>query len=103
MAQKEINELNNLKTKTIFYCKDCGKEISYGATRGIECSIKKQRKTERPSREELKDLIRVLPFTEIGRKYNVTDNAIKKWCDAVALPRTKREINQYSNEDWAKI
>lgn len=103
MAQKEINELNNLKTKTIFYCKDCGKEISYGATRCIECSIKKQRKTERPSREELKDLIRVLPFTEIGRKYNVTDNAIKKWCDAVALPRTKREINQYSNEDWAKI
>ena len=32
-----------------------------------------QRKAERPSRDELKVLIRTLPFTKIGQKFNVSD------------------------------
>ena len=59
---------------------------------------------DRPvTREQLKDLIRNKPFTHIGVKFGVTDNAIKKWCDKFNLPRTKREINQYSDEQWKLI
>ena len=35
--------------------------------------------------------------------YNVSDNAIRKWCKTDNLPSTKKEINFYSNEEWDKI
>lgn len=62
-----------------------------------------QRTVERPSREELKNLIRTKPFTQIGQMYGVSDNAIRKWCDAEKLPRKKTEINNYTDEEWANI
>ena len=62
-----------------------------------------QRMVERPSREELKQLIRTTPFTTIAKQYGVTDNAIRKWCDFENLPRTKKEINSYSDEEWELI
>lgn len=44
-----------------------------------------------------------MPFTKIGEMYNVTDNAIRKWCDNYNLPRRKKDILQYSEEEWGKI
>ena len=44
------------------------------------------------SKEELLQLIKEKPFTEIGRMYGVTDNAIRKWCKKMGLPSTKREL-----------
>ena len=55
------------------------------------------------SREELKELIRNYPFTKIGNNFGVTDNAIRKWCDKYFLPRTKRDIKKYSDEEWELI
>ena len=68
-----------------------------------ECNKIKSRISERPTREELKNLIRKLPFTTIGKQYNVTDNSIRKWCDFYNLPRTKDTINKLSDEEWEKI
>lgn len=105
--QERANEVSQtieeLKSHKIYYCKQCGKEIYKGSTYCPECSSFLQRKAERPERPELKVLIRTMPFTQIGLKYGVTDNAIKKWCDAVNLPRTKKEINSYSDEEWELI
>lgn len=103
LAQKELEKLNEIKTKKINFCKDCGKEISTRSVRCSECARKYERKAERPNREELKALIRVKPFTQIAKEYNVTDNAIRKWCDSEKLPRTKKEINSYSDEEWKNI
>jgi hypothetical protein len=58
---------------------------------------------ERPAREELKQLIRTKSFTQIGRDFNVTDNAIRKWCRAENLPSKKSEINKISEERWKEI
>ena len=55
------------------------------------------------SREHLKNLIREKSFSELGRLYNVSDNAIRKWCDKYNLPRTKKAIKEYSEEEWSKI
>lgn len=62
-----------------------------------------RRKVERPSREKLKELIRTQPFTYIAQQYEVSDNAIRKWCDFEKLPRKKSEINKYTDEEWAQI
>ena len=89
-----------------YYCVDCGKEIFKGSVRCTACEAK--RKTisleEMPvSKEELKNLIRNMPFTVIGKKFSVTDNAIRKWCDKFNLPRRKIDISKYSDEEWSKI
>jgi len=55
------------------------------------------------TREELKKLIRIMPFTQIGQKFNVSDNAIRKWCDRYNLPRKSSEIKKISNDEWANI
>lgn len=55
------------------------------------------------SREKLKELIRTETFVSIGKMYLVSDNAIRKWCDKYNLPRTKKIINSYSDEEWKNI
>lgn len=62
-----------------------------------------RRKVERPSREELKKLIRTKTFVEIGKQFNVDSTTIPKWCDGYNLPRRKREINNYTDEEWEKL
>ena len=37
------------------------------------------RKVERPSYEQLLDDVRTMSFLAVGRKYGVTDNAVRKW------------------------
>lgn len=85
------------------YCMDCGIIISGSALRCKKCYELTRRKTERPSREELKQLIRTTPFTTIAKQFNVSDNAIRKWCDTYNLPRKSSEIKKYSDEEWEKI
>ena len=53
----------------------------------------------RPNKEELYMLITTKPFTEIGRMYGVTDNAIRKWCKNMGLPTTKKELKSYKLEN----
>lgn len=84
-------------------CIDCGKKIDYRASRCIECSAKIRQITQRPNRDELKFLIRTLSFTAIGKQYNVSDNAVRKWCDSYNLPRKIKDIKSYSDEEWEKI
>lgn len=103
--QKE-KELELIKHKKKYFCKNCGKEITSYSNTGYcsICAAKNRRLVKnRPSREELKQLIRTLPFTTIAKKYNVSDNTIRKWCDNMNLPRKKIEISNYSNEEWEKI
>ena len=102
--QIRIKTMQSIKKK--YYCVDCGKEISYGATRCKQCSdkIKQVAIQDMPiTREKLKQLIRTTPFTTIGNQYGVSDNAIRKWCDKFNLPRKKQIIKNYSDIDWEKI
>ena len=45
----------------------------------LECNSLKNRKVERPTIEKLKEEVAELGFKSIGRKYGVSDNAIRKW------------------------
>lgn len=93
------------KEHTLNYCIDCGKVISKKATRCLECA-NKARTSENVSwvnREELKNLIRTMPFTQIGNKFGVSDNAVRKWCEKYNLPKKSREIKSMSDKEWEKI
>lgn len=69
------------KTEKQNFCSICGKEISKWSKSGIcaECAHKKQRKCERPTKEELEKLLLINSVSAIGRMYNVSFNAVKKW------------------------
>ena len=106
IADEVLKEYQQFKTKTVKTCPSCGKIISKTSNLCIDCYNKIQqerRLINRPSREELKKLIRTIPFTKIGQKYLVTDNAIRKWCDGYNLPRNKKDIKKFSDDEWAKI
>lgn len=100
---KPKKEIKYYTTKEEKRCVDCGKIINPDATRCIDCEHKRQRKTEWPQRDELKELIRVKSFSAIGRMYNVSDNAVRKWCKNYNLPTKKSEIKQYSDKEWEEI
>ena len=55
------------------------------------------------SREDLKKLIRTQPFTKLGEMFGVSDNAIRKWCIKYNLPKTKSDIQKYTDEEWELI
>jgi len=69
-------------------CIDCGKIISRTAERCHKCvgyykftskSSKSCRKVERPPYEVLMQEVNSLGFVKTGKKYGVSDNAIRKW------------------------
>ena len=65
-----------------------------------ECANQAQRKAIRPSRDLLKQMIRKESFCAIARKYNVTDNSIRKWCKELGLPTSTFEIASYTDDEW---
>ena len=99
---KKEEEYSIIKLKK---CPDCGQFIARTSTKCLACSQKDKKNIDNPNvtREELKKMIRTLPFTQIGEKFCVSDNAIRKWCDKYNLPRTKKEISSINDEDWSKI
>jgi group I intron endonuclease len=116
VGQDTISEINHGKTRTqknIKYpirknyhnnlCTDCGVEIGYGSIRCRACNFKSLQIVDRPTREELKHLIRTESFTSIAKKYNVSDNAIKKWCKAMNLPHKKKDIKNYCESEWDNL
>lgn len=54
-------------------------------------------------REELKSLIKTMSFTAIGKKYGVSDNAVRKRCKFFGLPFKSCDIKKYSDEEWTNL
>lgn len=107
LKQEAIEAQQQLKQDVkIKVCPVCQKSF-IGRPDAIYCSQIcvhiAQRISERPSREELKILIRTKSFLEIGRLYGVSDNAIRKWCKAENLPSKKTDIKRISDAKWADI
>lgn len=67
-------------------CIDCGAKIYYNATRCEKCSQIARRKVERPTKEQLYQDLVDTNFSAVGRKYGVSDNAVRKWCKEYGLP-----------------
>ena len=77
MFMKRYNMLKSSKKK-IYICPKCGKEKSQSGKMCWEC-FNKNRESDIPTGEELSDLLKEYNYSQIGRMYNVTSNAVKKW------------------------
>ena len=98
-----IESTENHFKKTIYYCSKCGVEIATNSQYCSKCANLVSRVVQRPSREELKSLIRTIPFTQLGKQFSVSDKAISKWCISENLPHRKKDIMAYSDQEWEKI
>ena len=71
---KSTGKCPSCKTKT-FGTKFCS----------VACCSLFKRKITRPSRAELAELIATMPMVRIGKKFGVSDNAIRKWAKCYDL------------------
>ena len=67
----------NKKERDAKMCKSCYLE---------QCSL------NIPEKEELIELLLSYPMTKIGEKFNVSDNAVRKWCQKYNLPHKRNDI-----------
>lgn len=73
----------SLKKKTI-KCKNCGKEKT-GVKAGqkycsLKCAQEARKVVDWPTKIELTTMLESYNFSEIGRKYGVSCNAVRNWC-----------------------
>lgn len=87
------------------FCSCCGIKLNKSTISNMckKCLYVSFRVVERPNRDELKKSIRIFTFVELGIKYTVSDNTIRKWCKYYNLPYRKSDINNYNNEEWDKL
>lgn len=71
------------------YCVSCGIKISSGAEKCKPCSRKV---LERPDKETLITEILSTSMVAVGKKYGVSDNAVRKWLDTYGEPRTIKDL-----------
>ncbi len=80
-----------------YYCKDCGKEITKGSTYCSMCASKHRRKVERPTKNQLiNDFVKHKSFVQVAKIYNISDNALRKWCISYNLPTKTKEMLKYT-------
>jgi hypothetical protein len=66
------------KEHKIYYC-ECGNTKSKKSKKCLECCSKSKRKVERPDKDLLIKELSESNYTKLGKKYGVSDNAIRKW------------------------
>ena len=68
------------KTSTEYFCIECGKKLAHKCNTGMcqECYKKSIRVVERPDAITLALEVLENGYAAVGRKYGVTDNAIRK-------------------------
>lgn len=70
----------NLKSKVNYICSTCGGHKKFRNSKQCpKCHGLHRRKTERPNKQILIDDIESLGYVQTGKKYGVSDNAIRKW------------------------
>lgn len=90
------NEKNvyDCKSNSIYTCEICGKILKdYRATKCLSCSRITRRKAKRPDPDTLVQEIKNSSYLAVGKKYGVSDSAVKKWLRSYGIdPKTIRTI-----------
>ena len=88
---------NANKTKEKYYCIICGKEKKTKYSKC--CAACASRKIKLPLKDELiNNYKKFKSFLKLGKFYNVSDNAVRKWFKHYNLPYKKNELCEYINK-----
>jgi len=81
------------RTKGPGNCPGCNMKISPTAQFCVECAQEFRPKKFQVTKDELHDLVWVqkLPFTKIGKKFGVSDNAVRKRCKKLGVEILRRK------------
>jgi len=84
------------------YCSQCGAKITIKSMSGMcsSCSRKKDRRVVRPDLNDLLKEVEDTSYLEVGRKYGVSDNAIRKW---IAVGKKNVPVSQLAGGGGLKI
>ena len=87
-------------------CPICGKEFQPKDSTQKYCSqecYRQDNKGNRPSLIQLiQDFKELGSFVQVGNKYNVTDNAVRKWCHLYGIPDKSNIMKLYINDFFNK-
>ena len=86
-----ISYSSPLYEKKKYFCPLCGKEKSPKGTLCRECTNKKQIKGNYPDKSQIYQDIKTLGFTGASKIYGVSDNALKKHCVKIGLPKYRKD------------
>lgn len=88
-SKGKISKEDKLK-KIDNHCLDCDCLIGKNAIRCKSCKSTKQANDTRafniPDKESLLTMLKQTNFTAVAKKFNVSDNAVRKWCLKYGLP-----------------
>lgn len=80
-------------------CMVCGRTLQ-GKQKGCcspSCFNIKSRKVERPSKAQLLEDINSMSLLSVGRKYSVSDNAIRKWMKSYGIKKNEKVLDNTDN------
>ena len=99
-ADRHLNEdrfePHRYKIKSSGKCPVCDSEVYGTKYCSTNCAQMAMRKVVRPTKKELKKDIKEMSWSAIGRKYGVSDNAVRKWARKYDIP-TKTHISRFTN------
>lgn len=84
-------------------CPSCGRKKDRQAKVCLDCYRSTLRTVERPTKNELKKLLKTHSFIDIGKMFGVSDNSIRKWCKDMNLPYRMKDIKKYSEQEWELV
>ena len=90
VVEKTIqNSSSQSKVLESKYCQYCGKELSKEQRRNKYCSLECAHKANGSKRPDmsilLEDFKELKSFVQVGKKYEVSDNAVRKWCSLYGI------------------
>jgi len=80
-SSNDNNKLNlePFEMKPTGICPKCKKNVYGTKYCSVECASFNRRKTSHPRKKTLAKMLKDMSYCAIGRKYNVSDNAVRKW------------------------
>lgn len=98
-SQTDNFRFKNKKNKEVQYqnwnlCPICNENYKAKSSKMCKKCWNKNKANGIPTKEELEELIYNNSFTGIARMFNVTDNAVRKWCKKYGLPSKASDIKK---------